>query len=84
MKHCSQFASSFTPTSAFLGRNPGQRETVRWIRMLKNDALRLRHFDKDDLVLVIGAIRGMRNETQSRPGRDRPINSRLVPAAPDD
>jgi hypothetical protein len=49
--------------SAFLGANRGQQEIVRWIRILKNDALRLRHFEKDDLVLVIGAIRGVRNET---------------------
>jgi hypothetical protein len=63
MKPCSQFVALFTPMSAFLGANRGQQEIVRWIRILKNDALRLRRFEKDDLVLVIGAIRGVRNET---------------------
>jgi hypothetical protein len=49
--------------SAFFGANRAQQRIARWIRILKNDALRLRRFEKDDLVLVIAAIRGARNET---------------------
>jgi hypothetical protein len=63
MKPCSQFGASLAPASAFLGTNYGQQKIARWIRVLKNDALRLRHFEKDDLNLVIGAIRTVHNET---------------------
>jgi hypothetical protein len=47
----------------FLGANCCQQKTVRWIRILRTDALRLRRFEKDDLVLVLGAIRGVRSDT---------------------
>lgn len=63
MKPCSQFVTSLTPLSVFFGRKRGQQKIARWIRILKNDALRLRRFEKDDLVLVLGAIRGVRSET---------------------
>jgi hypothetical protein len=63
MKHCSQFMASLAPSSVFLGTSYGQRKIGRWIQMLKNDALRLRHFERDDLFLVIGAIRSVRHET---------------------
>jgi hypothetical protein len=49
--------------SAFLDANPSQQKIGRWIRSLKKDALLLRRFENDDLVLVIGAIRGVRSET---------------------
>lgn len=49
--------------SAVLDRNCGQQKIVRWIQTLQIDALRLRHFEKDDFVLVIGTIRGVRIET---------------------
>jgi len=63
MKPCSQFVASLTPLSVFFGRKRGQRKIGHWIRILKKDAARLRHFAKDDLVLVLGAIRDVRNET---------------------
>jgi hypothetical protein len=68
-KHCSQFMALLAPASIFLGTSYGQQKIARWIRILKNDALRLRRFEKDDLVLLIGAIRGVCRETPiSGPG----------------
>jgi hypothetical protein len=63
MKPCSQFVASLAPGSAFLGTNHRQQKIVRWIQELKNDALRLQRFEKDGLILVIGAIRGVHDET---------------------
>jgi hypothetical protein len=47
----------------FSGKDHGHLKIVRWLRMLKIDALRLQHFEKDALVLVITAIRGVAAET---------------------
>jgi hypothetical protein len=63
VKPCSQFMASLAPSSVFLGTSYGQQRVARWIQMLKNDALRLQHFEKVDLLLVIGVIRGVRSET---------------------
>ncbi len=52
----------FVP-SALSRKRPWSSEIVRWTRIFKNDVLRLRHFEKDDLLLVISTIRGLRNET---------------------
>jgi len=77
MKPCSQFAASLVPMFAFLGTIHGQQKIVRWIRILKNDALRLRHFERDDLVLVLGAICGVHDETPRATGRRSPDPNRL-------
>lgn len=68
MKPGSPFAAPLGATSrlrrsAFLGKYQGQQKIAHWIQILKNDALRLQHFEKDDLVLVLGAIRGVPEET---------------------
>jgi hypothetical protein len=46
--------------SCFLRKNHGRQKFWHWIQILKNDALRLQHFENDDLVFVIGVIRGVR------------------------
>jgi hypothetical protein len=46
------------------GNDHRQQEIAHWFRILKNDALRLQRFEKDDFALVIGAIHGGRDETR--------------------
>jgi hypothetical protein len=54
-----RFMGSLEPwLRAFLDKDRGRQQIARWIQMLRNDALRLQRFEKDELVLVIGAIRG--------------------------
>jgi len=52
----------FVP-SAFSGKDNGHLKIVQWLQMLRIDALRLQHFEKDDFALLIGTIHGRRDET---------------------
>ena len=57
---CSPFGGSLEPwLRALLGQDRCRQQIAHWVQILKNDALRLQHFEEDELVLVIGAIRGV-------------------------
>lgn len=58
-----RFGSTSNKPGMCFGNDDGQQEIAPWIRILKNDALRLQRFEKDEFTLVIGTIHGGRDET---------------------
>jgi hypothetical protein len=60
-----------TPCSPFVAsivRAPWVQQIERWIRIVKNDVVRLQRFEKDDFVLVLGAIHGLQANAEGGPG----------------
>jgi hypothetical protein len=74
MKSRLSSAASLAPTPWL-----GEPCLFHWIQILKNDALRLQHFEKNDLILVIGAIRSVPEETSRVAGPRVPGPNHLAP-----
>jgi hypothetical protein len=81
VKCYSPFMASLVPAPwfrlSFPGKHCVRNKIGHWLLVLKNDAFRLQHFERDDLTLVLGAVRGVQGERQTTQAAARRCFPRL-------